>query len=248
MNLKPKGKALDFSSLAVVIPCYQEAENLKILLPKIKKSAPGARVVIVDDSPFSKIEETKEAVRSISGLEVELIFRQSKGGRGSAVIAGLKSLVSNSKILYAIEMDADLAHDPAEIPDFLQVAAKFDMVVGSRYTSRSRIVNWPWYRLFQSRIINFCLRYLLGVNLTDYTNGFRLYSHRAFAYLVSHPPKESGFIALSEIAYELKKQGFMIGEIPITFTDRVYGRSNAGIAELFRSLAGVIKIRFLKPS
>jgi dolichol-phosphate mannosyltransferase len=175
-----------------------------------------------------------------------LISRGKKLGRGSAALRGLAEALKHKEIRYFFEMDADLAHSPAEFDRFLAVRHEADLVIGSRYLKASHIVKWPRRRLIQSRVINALLNFWLGINLTDYTNGFRLYSRAAAEFLLGARLQETGFIALSEIAYKLKQNGFRITEVPISFRDRTYGASNANLKELMRSLAGAIRIRMLQ--
>ncbi len=226
---------MDNSDIAVVIPAYNEEKNLRILLKDIYRYLPDALVVIVDDSPAKMI---------LPGTIV--ISRGQKLGRGSAVIRGLAEALTHKEIRYCFEMDADLAHSPSEFNRFLKERSTADLIVGSRYLKQSHIVQWPRHRLVQSRLINAFLRIWLGLHLTDYTNGFRLYSRKAAEFLLTAPLRETGFIALSEIAYKLQQNGFRIMEVPITFRDRKYGFSNANVQELFRSLAGAIRIRVLQ--
>jgi dolichol-phosphate mannosyltransferase len=233
------------NQIAIIVPAYNESENLKILLPGIRRAAPGAQIFVVDDSADKEHRKLENLVFRLKDPGIRIITRESKQGRGSAVMAGLREAFKDSRIKRFIEMDADLAHDPAEIPDFLKQADETDLVIGSRYIEGSRITDWPLRRLIQSRMINFFLKYLLGLNITDYTNGYRMYSRRAVSELMRTPPLERGFIALSEIAYILKKRDLRITEIPVTFTDRRYGRSNAGFSELMGSLFGVLRIRFI---
>lgn len=222
--------------IAVIIPAYNEQKNLRILLKDIGLYLPHAHIVIVDDSPSGHGE--------FPG--VILIARGHKMGRGSAVIRGLAEALTHKEIQYCFEMDADLAHSPKEFERFLAVRHEADMVIGSRYLASSRIVKWPLRRLVQSKLINAFLNMWLGLHLTDYTNGFRLYSRKAAEFLLGARLHETGFIALSEIAYKLKRNGFRIAEVPISFQDRKHGASNANFKELLRSLMGAIRIRMLQ--
>lgn len=230
-------------NIGIVIPSFNESENLPILLAKIKKTSFKARVVIVDDS--SK-EENKKLLEKTKKTKAKIISRQQKLGRGSAVMAGFKELLKDKKIEYFFEMDADLSHNPEEFGRFLEKikSKKADLVVGSRYIKTSKITNWPLQRYIQSRIINFFLRFFLGLKLTDFTNGFRLYSRRAVEFLINADLQTTGFILLSETAYKMKQNGFKITEVPISFSDRKYGKSSAGISELIASFVGIIKVRF----
>lgn len=229
-------------AVAVIIPSYNESENLKILLPNILRMLPNARIIVIDDST-GKDQMNTSAVCKSDTAHIRYVSRSKKLGRGSAVLKGLKVALTNKVVQVCIEMDADLAHDPNEIPILLSKINQADMVIGSRYMTGSKIVKWPVSRLVQSRIINFLLKYWLGLHISDYTNGFRAYSRKACEYLSSIQLFEKGFISLSEVAYKLQKKGFVIAEVPITFTDRKFGKSNADIKELITSLLGVIRIK-----
>ena len=166
-------------------------------------------------------------------------------GRGSAVMVGLKEMLKIKQIEYFFEMDADLAHDPKDFEKFLIdiKSKKSDLVIGSRYLDGSKIIKWPLKRLILSKIINYSINFWLGIKLSDYTNGFRLCKRKAVKFLAKTKLTEKGFIALSEIAYKLKNNGFKISEVPINFTDRAYGKSSAGIKEFSSALIGIIRIK-----
>lgn len=233
--------------MTIVIPAYNESRNINIVIPRILRVLPQSTIVIVDDSIGEEQEQTEKYCQNYKA-RVVYIARKRKQGRGSAVIDGMKVALKGTSSKIIIEMDADLAHDPREIPRLCDDISRFDMVIGSRYMKGSTIFQWTWLRIIQSKIINMFLRYWLGLGVTDYTNGFRAYSRKACEYLVTIPLYEKGFIALSEIAYRLVRAGFRIIEIPVSFTDRTYGKSNATIWELFHSLFGVIALRLRKDS
>jgi dolichol-phosphate mannosyltransferase len=212
------------------------------LLANILRILPSARIIVVDDSMGIERGNTETVCEKYS-KQVICLSRNMKLGRGSAVIEGMKKALTNKAVQVCIEMDADLAHDPNEIPILLSKIDQVDMVIGSRYLKGSKIVKWPVSRLVQSKIINFLLKYWLGLHISDYTNGFRAYSRKACEYLSSIQLFEKGFISLSEVAYMLQKKGFTIAEVPITFTDRKFGTSNANFKELITSLLGVIRIK-----
>ncbi len=233
------------TTLCVIIPAYNESANLAILLPRIVHSVPHATIIVVDDSSGQELRLTRRVCSRWSS--VIYLSRGKKAGRGSAVILGMRYALEHVPCSILLEMDADLAHDPEEIPRLCAPIGHVDMVVGSRYTKGSMIKKWTVSRIIQSKLINFFLSYWLGIHLTDYTNGFRAYSKRACSYLTRISLRETGFILLSEIAYRLHQHGFRIQEVPISFTDRTYGKSNANTLELWRSLIGVIRLRLTKP-
>ena len=232
-----------YSTIGVIIPAYNELTNLRILVPKIASLYPGIKILVVDDSDTLQVGKLKGFITS-QGLAVSVLSRAKKSGRGSAVRDGMAWHMGDNNIRYVIEMDADLAHKPEEIKNFLAKKDHADLIIGSRYLKKSHIIKWPVRRLIQSRMINFFLRFWLGLSISDFTNGFRLYSRRAVEILLKSELKEKGFIALSEMAYLLKRAGCIIKEIPTTFTDRTYGKSNADVKELLESLFGAIRIRF----
>ena len=231
--------------IAVVIPTYNESSNIKMLLTKIYKVLPNGKVYLIDDS---SAEENKRLMEKVKNTNAKVVSRMQKLGRGSAVIAGFKEALKDKDIKLIFEMDADLSHDPGEFPLFLDKmqSDSVDLVIGSRYLKRSKITNWPLWRLAMSRIINLFLNFLLGLRITDYTDGFRLYNRRAAEFLTKSKFKTSGFILLSESSYTLKLNNFIISEVPICFIDRKHGESSMGIGELFISLYGILQVRFNK--
>jgi len=142
-------------------------------------------------------------------------------------------------------MDSDLAHSPSEMTKFIEKISggSFDLVIGSRYITGGKTVNISKFRVILSKMINFFLRLWLGLKVSDYTGGFRLYSRSVVIFLLSTGLESKGFIALSEILFKLSRNGFRIGEVPISVNDRKHGKSNVDIRELTDSLFFVIKMR-----
>lgn len=186
---------MNITSVAIIIPSYNESTNLAILIPRIIRIVPKVTVIVVDDSSGDERIRTKDICLD-NRKSVIYVARQKKDGRGSAVIDGMKTALAKTSATIMIEMDADLAHNPQEIPRLCAPIGKFDVVVGSRYMKGSIIVSWTRGRLIQSKIINFFLTYWLGLRMTDYTNGFRAYSRSVCQYLVTVSIHEKGFIAL----------------------------------------------------
>lgn len=229
--------------IAIIIPTYKEIENITILVKRILTIFPRAKIFIVDDSPR---EENRLLRKRLQKYQENVIIysRLKKSGRGNAVMAGFKEALKNKTTELFFEMDADLAHSPEEIINFLRKRDEADLIIGSRYLSESKINAWPRKRLILSKAINLFLRMWLGLNLSDYTNGFRMYNRKSLEFLCAVSLREKGFIALSETAYKLKKGGFKVAEIPISFNDRKYGKSSAGIKEHLSSFIGALRIPF----
>ena len=230
-------------NIAIVIPSYNEVKNISILMKGIYKFLPDSKIIIVDDSSFDENQKLKKMVKVKK--EVILISRLKKSGRGSAVIEGFREALKDKNIEYIFEMDSDLAHDPEEFARFIKKLSEknYDLIIGSRYLPGGRIKNIAKNRTILSRVINVFLRYWLGIHVSDFTSGFRLYSRDAVKYLTQTRIKAKGFITLSEVLYKLYKKGFDIGEVPITWNFRKYGKSNVNSSELFNSLYFVLKMR-----
>lgn len=230
-------------NIAVVIPSYNEVKNISILMKGIYKWLPDAKIIIVDDS---SIDENKKLIGITKNKkDIILISRLKKLGRGSAVIEGFRQALKNKSIEYVFEMDSDLAHDPQEFSRFIDKLSskKYDLIIGSRYLPGGRIKNIAKNRTILSRVINVFLRYWLGIHVSDFTSGFRLYSRGGVKYLTQTKIKAKGFITLSEVLYKLYRKGFDISEVPITWNFRKYGKSNVNSSELFNSLYFVLKMR-----
>lgn len=231
------------NEIGIVIPSYNEVKNVSVLIKGINIELPGATMVIVDDSSLSENDKLKKLVERYDNIV--LISRLKKSGRGSAVLEGFKEALKDKNIKYIFEMDSDLAHDPKEFKRFINEVSvyPYDLVIGSRYKSGGRIVNISPNRTIMSRLINYFLYFWLNIKISDYTSGFRLYSRNGAKFITNSKVQAKGFIALSETAYLLYKNGFSISEVPITWNFRRYGKSSVNLKELLSSLVFVIKLR-----
>lgn len=230
-------------NISIVIPSYNEVENILILITRIDKYLPNSRVIIVDDSSLAENKKLKGIIKNKKNII--LVSRLKKMGRGSAVLEGFKKALENIDTQYIFEMDSDLAHDPKEFKRFINEVSvyPYDLVIGSRYKSGGKIVNIAPNRTIMSRLINYFLYFWLNIKISDYTSGFRLYSRNGAKFVVKNKINAKGFIALSEIAYMLYKNGYSISEVPITWNFRRYGKSNVNIKELLSSLVFVIWLK-----
>lgn len=229
-------------NIAIVTPSYREFKTIFVLIKKIRKVIPDCEIIIVDDSP--RDENLK--LRALSRKEnIRVISRLKKLGRGSAVVEGFKKAFRNKRIKYFFEIDSDLAHNPSEMPRFLNkiTTEEYDVVIGSRYIEGGKTINMPKHRAVLSIVINKFLRIWLSVKLSDFTGGFRLYNRRAVKFLINGELKSPGFITLSETIYKLNRKKYKIGEVPITVAERRSGKSNVNLKELFISLFFVLKMR-----
>ncbi|MCL4418577.1 glycosyltransferase [Patescibacteria group bacterium] len=231
-------------TIAIVVPSYREFKNIPVLITGIRKILPESKIIIVDDSP--KDENLKLKILLEKEKNIKLVSRLKKLGRGSAVLAGFKEALKDKNIKYVFEMDSDLAHSPKEFGRYLLKLneKKYDLIIGSRYLKGARTIGISFKRKVLSVFVNRFLHFWLNVKISDFTGGFRLYSRRSVEYLTSIELKAKGFIALSEIAYRLTRNGFSIGEVPITINNvRKFGASTVDSNELIKSLAFILKMR-----
>ncbi|MBI5202436.1 MAG: glycosyltransferase [Elusimicrobia bacterium] len=232
--------------VGVCIPSYKEQDNMSALLTRLRETLPDAWLVVVDDSPdMATVDAAAKAKSALPlGDRIHAIHREGKGGRGSAVIVGMKWLL-DAGCERVLEMDSDFSHSPEEIPGHLAAARErgLDLLIASRYIPGSRIENWPFKRRFFSKCSNTVARLLLGIPIHDYTNGFRFYSHRAAQKVVRDCGQlGKGFIALIEILVKLDLAGFAIGESPTQFINRLRGESSVTHKEVTESILGLFRI------
>ena len=232
-------------SLAIVIPTYNESQNIEKLIGSLlEMTKPQDRIVVVDDNSPDK---TAQIVQRISKKQkrVALIVRKNMRGRGSAVLEGFR-FAKKFNPGYFVEMDADFSHKPQDIKLLAAKADGAQVVIGSRYLKGSQIINWSIKRRIFSRLANAFAKALLSIPISDYTNGFRLYDKKSARLLLAHEFKTQGYITLSESAYILYKNGIKFAQIPIVFVNRTRGGSNLSAKEIKNALFGILKIRFLK--
>lgn len=232
------------SKISFITPSYNEFKNISLLVSRIRKVLPKSKIIIVDDSPKQYNSKIRALFKKKKNIIV--ISRFIKLGRGSAVIRGFKYAVRDKNLEFFFEIDSDLAHNPIEIPRFLDKMAigEYDVVIGSRYVNGGRTINIVLYRIILSRIINLFLRFWLNIKINDFTGGFRMYNRKTIEYLCKSEIRSNGFITLSETLYLLHKKGFRIAEVPVTVSIKKEGKSNVDAKELFRSLFFVLFMKF----
>ena len=227
----------------IIIPTYNERENIEALIGRLLALPYGLEVLVVDDrSP----DGTGDTVRALMAREprVHLLERAGKLGLGSAYRDGFRYALEHGAE-YVFEMDADFSHDPAAIGDFLEAAKDADIVLGSRYLHGVTVVNWPLSRLILSFSANVYTRIITGMPVVDATGGFKCFRRRALEGIRVDRVRTEGYGFQIEMSFRAWKRGFRIKEIPIVFVDR-----RAGISKMNRSIIVeaawlVWKLRFL---
>jgi dolichol-phosphate mannosyltransferase len=220
----------------VVLPTYQEAENIAEVLRRLRAAAPDADVLVVDDSSPDGTAAIAEAAGRELG-RVDVLVRPTKSGLGSAYRAGFaEGLARGYDVL--VEMDSDLSHDPAQLPALLRAAeAGADLVVGSRYVPGGSVPNWPFHRRWLSRCGNRYADMLLGLSVSDVTSGFRAYRAGALRRIDLDSVSADGYAFQIEMAYLVDANGGEIVEVPIEFVDRQRGASKMSFHIIAEALA-----------
>ncbi len=229
----------------VVIPTYNSKKSIEKLVKGVLQYVPKAQIIVVDDSsPDGTPDEIKK--HFVQDRRVTLIIRKQKGGRGSAVIRGLKEGLKDKTAKLFIEMDSDFAHKPSDLRRLIKKTKAYDVVVASRYRLHSHIIKWSLKRRLISRFANLWIKTMLGISLTDNTNGFRCYKRHVLETVDFNSISSKGFIVLTEIAYQISKKGFTFGEIPIDFVPVDLNQSNLNLKEIKEAFLTVLRLRLFK--
>ena len=234
-------------SINIIIPTFNEDENIISLLKDIKKNIPTASISIVDDSKNNNMKKILK--KNNFDKKIKYFHRINSRGRGSAVLYGFKQLLKKKSNQIFIEMDADFSHKPSELKKNIRLfkKKKFDLLIASRYLPKSRIVNWPLSRKIFSKLSNILAKAILNIDVKDYTNGFRIYSKKA-TYLITKKCGKigDGFIVLSEILLVLNINKFKIHEVSTVFVNRKRGESSVNLRLILQSFIGLIKLFLIK--
>jgi len=208
----------------VVIPTYNEAENIGRIVPLVLARHPDLSVLVVDDNSPDGTGAIVQALPEYGG-RVRLLERPGKMGLGAAYIAGFQWVLANTDAEAVFEMDADLSHDPAALDQFLHEIQDHDLVLGSRYLHGITVVNWPLRRVILSVGANMYARWITGMPLKDSTGGFKCFRRHVLEALPLEQIKSDGYSFQIEMNYHCWRRGYRIKEIPIMFVDRQVGVS-----------------------
>lgn len=226
----------------IVVPTYNERENIYKLVPQILDLPPSLEVVIVDDNSPDGTGEIADQLASKNG-RVHVIHRTGKLGLGTAYIAGFQyALKGNYELIFT--MDADLSHDPKYIPDFLEKIRDFDVVLSSRYMHGISVVNWDFRRLLLSTGANAYLRTVTGLRLSDLTGGYRCFRRKVLESINLEAIHSNGYAFIVETTFRAWKKGFKIGEVPIIFIDRDEGSSKLSRQDVVEAFIIPWRLRF----
>ena len=227
----------------VIIPTYNEMENIPEFIPLVLEQSENLEILVVDDgSPDGTGDYVENLTKENS--RVHILRREKKMGLGTAYVAGFKwALERDYERIF--EMDADGSHSPQALKTFLKESENADIVLGSRYLhGKISVVNWDWKRLILSYCANLYTRVVTGMPFADATGGFKCFSRAALQNLELGSLKSDGYCFQIETTHKLWKKGLKIKEIPIIFTDRTKGSSKMSGGIISEALFLVLKLRF----
>jgi dolichol-phosphate mannosyltransferase len=239
-----QSQILEGKDALIVMPTYNECENLESIVGAVHNTLPLAHLLIIDDGSPDGTGDIADGLAA-NDERIKVAHRSGKLGLGSAYIHGFKwALQRHYK--YVFEMDADFSHQPRYLPDFLREIQSCDLVLGCRYMAGGGTENWPWTREAVSRGGNFYARLVLGLPFTDLTGGFKCFSRNALQTLDLDGILHIGYGFQIELTYRASKRGLKIGQVPIIFPDRTAGESKMSGAVFREAFFGVWKLRFTK--
>ena len=230
----------------VIIPTYNEIENISNIIYAVLAKKDDFHILIVDDqSPDGTAKVVKEIMKKNKSVFIE--ERKEKYGLGTAYIHGFKWAIKN-KYDYIFEMDADFSHSPDDLPRLLYNCANesADLCVGSRYVPGGKVINWPKSRYWLSFYASLYVRLILGINIKDTTAGFKCYSRKVLEKIDLDNIWFVGYAFQIEMKYSAIKLGFKVKEITIHFKDREHGQSKMNIGIFKEAFVGVLKLRSKK--
>ncbi|MBN1814224.1 MAG: polyprenol monophosphomannose synthase [Anaerolineae bacterium] len=227
--------------VSVIVPTYNEKENIESLVTQLLALPVDLNVVIVDDNSPDGTGEIAERLAAENEGRVSVIHRAGKLGLGTAYIAGFKHALADGADLIC-SMDADFSHNPRYIPDMLEkIEQGSGLVIGSRYV-RGGGSNHNWVRKLFSWGANTITRVMLGLHAHDTTAGFRCYRREVLESLDLDSIKSSGYSFLFEMLYNVERRGWKVGEVPIFFEDRRLGASKVSKSEISKALLAVFRL------
>jgi dolichol-phosphate mannosyltransferase len=218
----------------VVIPTYNEADNVGVITERVRRAVPAAEILIADDNSPDGTGTLAEALAAADD-HVHVLHRPGKQGLGAAYVAGF-AWARERGYDAVVEMDADGSHAPEELPRLLDAARDADVVIGSRWMRGGRVINWPWRRMVLSRGANLYTRLVLGMPVSDATGGYRVYRVPALDKVDFESVSSQGFSFQVELSWRAHQAGFRMVEVPITFAERENGTSKMSPAIIGEAL------------
>jgi dolichol-phosphate mannosyltransferase len=220
--------------VAVIIPTYNERDNLDEIVSRTRQAVPDADVLVVDDNSPDGTGELADKL-ALTDSHVHVLHRTQKAGLGAAYLAGFDWALQRGYGAL-VEMDADGSHDPAELPDLLAALPGADLVIGSRWVHGGTVLNWPRSRAVLSRGGNAYARIMLRLRVHDATGGFRVYRAATLRAIRLADVRSQGYCFQIELTVRAARAGLTVAEVPITFTERARGTSKMNRAIVAEAL------------
>jgi len=237
---------LKMNSIGICIPTFNESQNLQEIVDQIQKYLPNAQVYIVDDnSPDGTGILAKQM--AVSNNRLHVVQRQCKSGLGAAYREGFHIMLQDKTIELVVQMDADLSHPVFYLKTMIDKTNKADLVIGSRYVSGGKIRNWSAARRLLSRCGSLYAKLWLGLSINDLTGGYKIWRRTLLEEVLTQPLSSSGYTFQVEMTYRASLLGANIIEVPITFVERVKGKSKMSAAIALEACLLVPKLRFEGP-
>src|SRR6267143_3663754 len=233
---------MGLESILIIIPTYNERENISALIQEILGIVPDADILVIDDN--SPDGTADDVIRLFGGdIRCSVLRRKGPRGLGRSLVDGYRYALGRD---YArlVQMDSDFSHDPKSLPRLINASASFDVVIGSRYCQGGGTRNWAWHRRLLSRFANRYVSLITGMKITDATSGFRCYSRRALETILANPIDAEGYSIQVEAIYRAHKTGLSITELPIIFVERREGTSKMSWKVIFESVLTPWRLRF----
>jgi dolichol-phosphate mannosyltransferase len=230
------------SKALIIVPTYNERNNLENVYSKIVKAVQGYDLLIVDDNSPDGTGAIAESLAR-RDRRVKVIHREGKLGLGSAYVRGMQYAL-DMKYENVIAMDADLSHDPSNLPKMLELIQHCDLVIGSRYVKDGGMVNWNARRFLISQLANLFCRWMLGLKQADCSGGYKCYRAELLRKIGMHSVFSSGYSFQVEILFRAVRAGARVVEIPIIFVNRHEGKSKLSVQEFFQFGWTVLKLRW----
>lgn len=230
--------------ITVIIPTYNEAENLPKLVSALFSLPLDLGILIVDDNSPDGTGEIADSIAKEHPAKVDVMHREGKLGLRTAYLSGIERALAKGADAVA-QMDADFSHDPERLVDMAELLKTRDVVLGSRYVPGGRVdANWPIWRKSLSAFGNFYARSILGFSLRDVTTGFRLWRRKTLEEMPLERIQSSGYVFLVEMVYIAHSLGYRFGEVPIYFADRQFGKSKMSLKIQFEAAIRIWAVRW----
>jgi dolichol-phosphate mannosyltransferase len=238
---------MKMNNMLVIIPTYNELDNIEIILKQTFQLNLGIDILVVDDnSPDKTYEKVQELIdNDIYNKQLHLIVREKKDGLARAYITGFEYALER-EYKYIVEMDADMSHNPKYLKDFLENIKEYDLVIGSRYVKGGGVVNWSFIRKLISFGGSFYARTILGIKIQDVTGGYKCFRREVLESINFDELIVTGYAFQIEMNYRSAIMGYKIKEVPIIFEDRVAGVSKMSKKIFIEALWKVIVLRLNK--